>query len=70
MFDKIRQIIFGKSDSDIYWENFVVWLMKQPVGTRVHVGTIVRTPQKAMELAEQQATTVCQNAADTKESGL
>ncbi len=70
MFDRIRLFLFGKSDSDIYWENFAAWLIEQPVGTCVHVGTIVRTPQKAMELAEQQATTVCQNAADTKESGL
>jgi len=70
MFDRMRRFLFGKSDSDIYWENFVAWLIEQPSGTCVRVGTIVRTPQKVMELAEQQATTVCQNVADIKELGL
>jgi len=56
MFDKIKQFFFGKSDSDIYWENFFEWFKEQPLGTCIHIGTIVRTPQKAMELAEQQAT--------------
>ena len=61
-------MVFG-GELDMEQDRYCTW-DEAVAGHAAMVKRVKDAPLKAVEAGEQQATTVCQNAADTKESGL